>query len=202
MLLESQFTFNGPREKVWDILQDPDVLILAVPGTQSLKKLAEGEFEGEMNVKIGPLNGVFLGHVTLSNRVPPESYTLVVDSKGPLGYGKGSGTVKLEATDANTTVMKYSIELEVGGKLAGVGQRLLETVSGSISRQSLTALNQALMDRLAGKELKKAPSQTKFAMGVTTDLMRRMFCSKMFWIIVAAIAAAVVAGIYFCPCCK
>jgi len=200
MLLESEFTFNGPREKVWEILQDPDVLILAVPGTESLQKLAEGEFEGKMNVKIGPLNGVFLGRVVLSNRVPPESYTIVVDATGPLGFGKGSGTVKLEAQPNDMTLMKYSIDLEIGGKLAGVGQRLLETVGTSISKQSLTALNQALVARLAGKELQKAASQTQFAMGVTADLCKRMVRSKVFWIIVGAIAAATAYFCFFCRC--
>ncbi|NUM34171.1 MAG: carbon monoxide dehydrogenase subunit G [Candidatus Brocadiae bacterium] len=204
MLLESEFIFNGPREKVWEILQDPDILILAVPGTKSLKKLAEGEFEGEMNVKIGPLNGTFLGNVVLSNQVPPASYTIVVDAKGPLGFGKGSGTVELTAQSPETTLMKYSIDLEVGGKLAGVGQRLLETVGTSISRQSLAALNQALVARLSGKPLQKPSSQTKFAMGVSAELCKRMLCSKMFWAIVAGLAGIVGLYMYFfhnCPCC-
>ncbi len=200
MLLESEFTFSGPREKVWEILQDPDILILAVPGTKSLKKLAEGEFEGEMNVKIGPLNGTFLGNVVLSNRVPPESYTIVVDAKGPLGFGKGSGTVQLTAQSPDTTVMKYSIDLEVGGKLAGVGQRLLETVGNSISRQSLAALNQALVARLSGKPIQKPASQTQFAMGVTAELCKRMVCSKLFWAIVSGLALVAAVAMYFCNC--
>ena len=200
MLLESEFIFSGPREKVWEILQDPDILILAVPGTKSLKKLAEGEFEGEMNVKIGPLNGIFLGNVVLSNQVPPASYTIVVDAKGPLGFGKGSGTVELIAQSPETTMMKYSIYLEVGGKLAGVGQRLLETVGTSISRQSLAALNQALVARLSGKAIQKPSSQAKFAMGVTGEICKQMLCSKLFWAIVLGIAGIIGIVMYFYGC--
>ncbi len=181
MKLQGEYVFNGPREEVWALVRDPEVLANVLPGTQSMNKISDSEYEGKMHVRIGPVGGVFSGRVLVSNEVPPESYTLTVEGKGAPGFGRGAGDVQLIAQDDGATLMKYEGELQVGGKLAGVGQRMIETVSKSMIRQGLESLNKALQARLAPKaevedEAKvekveyKPPSEAEFAVAVAKDV--------------------------------
>jgi len=151
MKLAGEYTFDGPREEVWKLVRDPDVLSTALPGTQSLTQVSENEYQGEMNVKVGPVGGVFMGRLTISNEVPPESLTMTVEGKGKPGFLNGSGNIQLIAQEDGRTLMKYEGEVQVGGRLASVGQRLLDTASKSIISQALDTLNQALQARLAAQ---------------------------------------------------
>src|SRR4030042_5629113 len=95
MKIDGEYLFNGPREEVWAIVRDPEVLATALPGTKSLDKVGENEFEGEMNVRVGPVGGLFSGRLVVSNEVPPESCTLTVEGKGNPGFANGTGNVTL-----------------------------------------------------------------------------------------------------------
>jgi carbon monoxide dehydrogenase subunit G len=175
--LAGEFVFDGPREQVWDLVRDPEVLATALPGTQSMNQISESEYEGKMHVRVGPISGVFAGRVVVSDEVPPESYTLSVEGRGAAGFGKGSGQVALVALDDGKTLMQYAGELQIGGKLAGVGQRMVETVAKSMTRQGLESLNRALQARAApeaeAEEMLayQAPSEVEFATGVAKDLL-------------------------------
>ncbi|MCJ7723163.1 MAG: carbon monoxide dehydrogenase subunit G [Anaerolineales bacterium] len=147
MKLVGEYTFNGPREEVWKIMRDPDVLVTALPGTKSLKQVSEKEYDGEVNIRIGPISGSFSGKLTVSNEIPPESITLTVEGKGKVGFLKGAGDVELIDRGDGTTLMRYNGEVQVGGKVASVGQRLFDTVSKSMIKQGLNKLNQTLQDR-------------------------------------------------------
>lgn len=152
MKLKGEYTFSGRREDVWKILRDPDVLILALPGTKGLKQISENEYEGELQVRIGPIVGTFGGRLTVSNERPPESVTLAVEGNGKIGFVKGSGDVILiEQGDAKTMV-QYSGEIQIGGRVASVGQRLFDTVSKSMIEQGFDKLNQILQDRTAAQK--------------------------------------------------
>ena len=83
MKLEGEYIFDGPREEVWEIIRDPEVLATALPGTQSLEQVSENEYAGKMHVRIGPVSGVFTGRIIVSDEVPPESCTLTVDGREP-----------------------------------------------------------------------------------------------------------------------
>ncbi len=185
MKLQGEYVFDGPREAVWELVRDPEVLATVLPGTQSMEKISDSEYKGKMQVRIGPVGGVFSGRVLVSNEVPPESYTLTVEGKGAPGFGRGSGDVQLVDQGDGTTLMKYEGEMQVGGKLAGVGQRMIETVSKSLIRQGLESLNKALQARLAPKaegkgavegEVKaekteyKPSSEAEFAAAVVKDV--------------------------------
>ena len=195
MKIESEFCFNAPRQEVWDILQDPDVLATAVPGTQKLDKIGDDEYRGDMHIEIGPLSGVFTGIVVLSDKVEPESYRLTIDARGPLGFSKGEGWVKLVAQDDENTLMKYDIDLQVGGKIASVGQRLMETVGKSVSRQSLEALNKNLEARKTGAQV-SAPTQGKFMRAVAKDVFAQIFTPRRL-VIGAIVLAAIGAALAF-----
>jgi carbon monoxide dehydrogenase subunit G len=180
MKLDGEHIFHGPRDEVWALIRDPEALAGALPGTESLTKLNENEYEGTMNVRIGPVSGVFSGKVLISDEVPPESCTLTAEGKGAQGFAKGVGRIQLVSQADSTTLMKYDGEVQIGGKLASVGQRSLDTVSKSMIRQGLTALDGALAARVAarftGQEqvAYQPPTQSEFAAAVAKDVAKEV----------------------------
>jgi carbon monoxide dehydrogenase subunit G len=198
MRLEGEYIFDGPREQVWQIVRDPDVLVTALPGAKDLNQVGENEYEGEMNVRIGPVAGLFSGRIVVSDEVPPESCTLAVEGKGSPGFAKGTGHVQLIEQGDGTTLMKYEGEMQIGGRLAGVGQRLIDTASKSMIRQGLETLNQALQARVAAQAEGKQevayqpPSEAEFAAAVAKDMAGEMLASARTRMILIAIAVAIV----------
>jgi carbon monoxide dehydrogenase subunit G len=179
MKIEGEYVFDGPREEVWELVRDPEVLSTALPGTQSLNQVSESEYEGTMHVRVGPVAGVFAGRLVVSDEVPPESLTLTVEGKGAAGFATGTGHVHLFPQEDGATLMKYEGEMQIGGKLASVGQRLLDTASKSLIRQGLEALNNALQARIvaeaAGTEVEYTPpTEAQFAAAVARDMAREM----------------------------
>jgi len=144
MKIAGEYTFDGTREAVWEIVRDPEVLATALPGTERLELVGENEYEGQVKIRIGPISGTFGGKLTVSNEVPPESCTLTVEGKGKIGFMKGSGDIELIDQGNETTLMKYEGEVQIGGRVASVGQRLFDTVSKSMIKQGLDVLNEAL----------------------------------------------------------
>ncbi|MBI5934415.1 MAG: carbon monoxide dehydrogenase subunit G [Chloroflexi bacterium] len=149
MKLEGEYTFDGTREDVWKMVRDPQVLATCVPGTQNLRMTGENEYEGEIQVRIGPIAGTFSGRLLVANEVPPVSCTLTVEGTGKVGFLKGRGDVALSEQGASQTLMKYTGEVQIGGKVASVGQRLFDTVSKSMIKQGLDKLNEILKTSLA-----------------------------------------------------
>ncbi|MGB5846660.1 MAG: carbon monoxide dehydrogenase subunit G, partial [Anaerolineales bacterium] len=151
MKVEGEYIFDGPREDVWEIVRDPEVLATALPGTQSLEQVTENEYQGEMQVRIGPVGGLFSGRVVISDEVPPESLTMTVEGKGKPGFVSGTGFVQLVSQEDDKTLMQYQGDMQVGGRLAGVGQRMMDSVSKSLIKQGLDSLNQSLLTRIASQ---------------------------------------------------
>ncbi|MEJ2210655.1 MAG: carbon monoxide dehydrogenase subunit G [Anaerolineae bacterium] len=179
MRIEGEYIFDGPRQEVWKIVRDPEILATALPGTQSLEQVAENEYAGQMHVRIGPVSGAFSGRLFVSDEVPPESYTLSVDGRGAPGFAKGIGHVQLLEEGEDRTLLKYEGEMQVGGRIAGVGQRLIDTASKSMIGQGLDALNEALKARqraeVEGVEVEYTPpSEAEFAAAVARDVARDM----------------------------
>jgi len=201
MKLEGEYLFDGPREDVWELVRDPEVLATALPGAQSLNRVGENEYEGTMNVRIGPVAGIFSGRVVVSEEVPPESYTLTVEGKGNPGWARGSGHVRLADQGDGTTLMTYEGDVQIGGRLASVGQRLMDSVSKSLIRQGLETLNQALQARIAarcqGQEVNYCPpSEAEFAAAVAKDMATQALTSSPWlWVVLAAFVIVAVAVI-------
>jgi len=201
MKLKGEYVFNGPREKVWELVRDPEVLATALPGTQSLTPVSENEYEGEMHVRVGPVAGAFSGRVVASDEVPPESYTLMVEGKGAPGFAKGTGHVQLMDQGDGTTLMKYEGEMQIGGRIASVGQRLMDSASKSMIRQGLETLNKALEARVAAKSggqevAYKPPSEAEFTAAVAKDMAGEMLLSsRMIWIAVAVVIVIVIVAV-------
>lgn len=153
MIVEGAYRFEGPRQAVWDLLQDPDLLARALPGAQRLTRTGEDRYEGVMRAAIGPVTaGEFSVTVTLHDKVPPERFAMTLEGSGSLGFTRGGARVELREVQGGGTSMTYRAELRVGGRLAGLGQRLLDSVAKSMTRQGLDALRRELQARLAGGE--------------------------------------------------
>lgn len=150
MIVEGNYLLPGSPEAIWDLLMDPEVLAKAMPGTRSLTRVAPDRYEGVMRVGIGPITAAeFELTIALSEVQRPERYAMQIDSKGKFGFTRGLARVEL-VPEANGTVMRYSADLQVGGKIAALGQRLLESVSKLMLRQGLEALQQEVETRLGG----------------------------------------------------
>ena len=196
MKIEGEYTFDGPREDVWELVRDPKVLATCLPGTQSLRLVRENEYEGDVNVHIGPIAGVFSGRLLISNEVPPESCTLTGEGKGKPGFVNGSGNVRLLDQGDNKTLMTYAGEVQIGGRLASVGQRMIDTVSKSMIRQGLSTLNDAIKARVAARADAKEveytpPSETEFAAAVAKDMAGGLLSSKRFWWLALVVIAVI-----------
>jgi carbon monoxide dehydrogenase subunit G len=149
MNLNGTFVFNGPRARVWDLLQDPVVLAKALPGTERLALTSDDHYEGVMKVSVGPVTAAkFDVAVTLKDKVPPHSMAMQIEGKGPVGFTRGTASVTLDELPDGKTQMQYVSDVQVGGRIASVGQRLLESVSKMMMRQALEALERELAARL------------------------------------------------------
>lgn len=161
MKLEGDFLFDAPLEQVWEALLDPEVLAATMPGCEKLDRV-DGQYRGDLNVKVGPIQGKFSGKVDLRDIDPPKGYTMIVDGQGAPGFVKASAVVKLEH-EGEATRMRYSADAQVGGKIASVGQRLLEASARAITKQSLEGLHEnikiraAAARKAAGGELARTP---------------------------------------------
>jgi carbon-monoxide dehydrogenase large subunit len=146
--VEGEFVFGGPRDKVYALLQDASVLAKAMPGGMSMVETTDGHYEGRMKVGIGPLTAAeFTAQITLTDRVAPASYGMVIEGQGPGGFTRG--VAKVELSDApGGTLMKYVAEVQVGGTIAAVGQRLLDSVAKKMTQQGLEGLNKQLVKGL------------------------------------------------------
>lgn len=134
MKLEGEFTFNAPREKVWSILNDPAVLKKHMPGCDSLEAVGDDQYEAVLKIVVGAIKGSYKAKLTLKDKNPPEYYTLQIEGSGRPGFVKGEGRVHLKDLTGQTA-LSYSGELQVGGLIARVGQRLLGSISEKMTRQ-------------------------------------------------------------------
>lgn len=177
MKLEGTYTFDAPRDIVWETLMDPDALGKAVPGGEKLEKIGENEYDAALNVRVGPVNGKFDGNIKLSDINEPDSYHMSVSGQGNAGFLNGEGDVTLTDNDSGGTLMSYTGEAQVGGKIAGVGQRLIDSSAKSITRQGLQALDtqiQAKVAGTAGADIPEiaAPSAVGMAATVAKDVTK------------------------------
>lgn len=129
MQLKNQVKINAPRDKVFESLNDPEVLKQAIPGCEEMVRSADSEFSATVVTKIGPMKITFKGAVTMSNIVPPESYTLTGKGMGGTqGFAKIKADISL-SEDVDATLLTYDVKVDVGGKLAQLGGRMIEGVS-------------------------------------------------------------------------
>ncbi len=147
MKLEGVFLVAAPRDTVWDLLNEPDALARALPGCESLTPAGENRYEGIINVGIASIKSRYTGSVVLKDIQPRESYSLEVDGQGTGGFVKGRGTIRL-TDQAGQTSMAVSGDAQVGGRIAGVGQRLLDGAARKLLKEFAAALGEEARKRL------------------------------------------------------
>ncbi len=144
MEMKGEERIEAPREKVWDALNDPDVLRQCIPGCQSLEKTSDAGFAASVKVKVGPVSANFKGEVTLENINAPVSYTIAGEGKGGIaGFAKGAADVHL-SDDGSDTLLSYDVRAQVGGKLAQMGSRLIDSTAKKLAGQFFSELNRVV----------------------------------------------------------
>jgi len=141
--IKGEYSLDHPRERVWPLLLDADVLARIMPGCESLRLVAEDEYEMTMSIGIAAVRGKYNGKVWIKEKNPPEHMALVVDGNGGLGFVKAQVALDLRA-GSNTTLLAYQAEAEVGGPIASVGHRMLGGVAKLLVNQALKSLKAEL----------------------------------------------------------
>jgi len=140
MKIHGTHQIHVARDQVFAALTDPQILQRCIPGCQSLDKTADNTYVATMKAGVGPVKGIFKGNVRLEDMQPPSHYRMIVDGKGGPGFVKGTGDFDLQALDAGTAIA-YQGDLQVGGVIAGVGQRMIEAAAKMLAAQFFNKLD-------------------------------------------------------------
>jgi carbon monoxide dehydrogenase subunit G len=182
MELKGQRTVAADREGVWKALNDPDVLKASIAGCESMEKVGENEYRATVAAALGPVRAKFRGKLRLEDIVPPQRYTLRFEGEGgAAGFAKGSANVVLVPA-ANGTTIEYTASAQVGGKLAQVGNRLVDSAALKLADDFFAAFE----TQVAPKEGAPAPAE-----------LPRERIPPMRYVAIAAILAALVASIVY-----
>jgi len=153
MKLNGTRTIPASQQKVWNFLIDPNQLAKCMPGCESLEEIGEHEYSGVIKVGVAAVKGVYNGKVKMEEIQPPFHYKLNLDGKGKQGFLKGSGTVDLVEQDGQT-LLTYHGDVQIGGLLASVGQRMVDGVAKMMIGQFFTAM-EAEIQALSDEEVKQ-----------------------------------------------
>jgi uncharacterized protein len=135
MVMNGEVQLSAPREQVWAKLNDAEALKASIPGCETLEKLSDTEFQAVATNKVGPVKARFKGKVRLSDLDPPNGYRISGEGDGGVaGFAKGGATVALSEKDGGT-LLTYNVEAQVGGKLAQLGQRLVNGAAKKLADQ-------------------------------------------------------------------
>lgn len=187
MRQSGEYRIDAPVAAVWRALNDPDVLARCIDGCQSVQRLADDRFEAQVRVKVGPMSALFSAEVTLADLDPPRACTLAAAVKGgPAGFGKGAAQVALEAEGA-ATVLRYEASGSVGGKLAQIGQRLIDATARKLADDFFTAFTRELAPAEAGPAASAPSAAAKPQRGP----------SGLWLVLIVGVGVAIVAAILY-----
>lgn len=159
MKMTGEEIIAAPRRVVWDALNDPEVLKQSITGCEEIKKKSDTEFEAKVTAKVGPVKASFLGAVKLSKLNPPRSYVISGESKGGVaGFAKGGATVQLSDTADGQTKLSYDVDAQVGGKLAQIGSRLIDSTAKKMAADFFKKFNNIVSERAQASETESASS--------------------------------------------
>lgn len=204
--MTGEYDFQAPQELVWDMMLDPEVLSRTMPGCETLERVDDNTFQGRLNIRVGPVQGVFQGKVETVELRPPAGFRLIVNGSGPAGVVRGEGNLTLEAIQ-DTTRLRYDGAVQVSGRIASVGQRVMDSSAKSIVKQSLQNLDQQVQARLQpaaatgqaaiDPPAPAAPDQTAFMLSVTRDVFADLIPDprQRRALVGLAVAAVVVAAV-------
>ena len=150
MDMNGSATINAPLDLVWKGLNDPEILRQCIPGCEALEKKSDTEMTATVVLKIGPVKAKFEGAVELSNLNPPHSYTISGEGKGGMvGFAKGGADVTLAEQSDGTTLLTYSVKADVGGKIAQLGARLIDSTAKNLAEKFFTTFGEKVTENAA-----------------------------------------------------
>ena len=189
MELKQQIRINAPRERVFAALNDPALLLQAIPGCEALTEQEPGKFEATVAAKVGPLSAKFKGHMQVEDLNPPASYTLVGEGKaGPAGHAKVRASVRLEE-DGTGTLLHYEVKADVGGKLGQLGGSLIDRTAQKLAGEFFQRFEPLIA--LDG-DVPAAETPTTTAVAATTPAAKQTWGA---WYFMAAVALALAAWV-------
>ena len=149
MQVTGRYVFDAPPERVWALLNDPDVIAACLPGCERLEPLGDDRYRANLSLAVAAIGGSYAGTVSIVDKQPPSSYRLLVDGSGKAGFVKGEARIELTPADGadHQTVVSVSGDGQVGGLIARVGQRLL----GSVSQMMMDRFFACLASKLDAK---------------------------------------------------
>lgn len=143
MNMDGEERIEASLDRVWQALNDVEILKACIPGCESLEKKSDTELEAVVTLKIGPIKARFNGQVELKNLKPPHSYTIQGEGKGGIaGFAKGGADVALSEESPGVTVLRYEAKADVGGKIAQLGSRLITSTSKKLAGQFFSSFNE------------------------------------------------------------
>ena len=135
----------APKDKVWAALNDPEVLKKCIPGCQSLEMSSPTDMTATVVFRVGPVKATFGGKVTLSDLDPPNSYRISGEGSGGVaGFARGGASVRLESESPDVTILHYDVDAQIGGKLAQLGQRLIDSTANKLAGEFFSAFAAAV----------------------------------------------------------
>lgn len=145
MDLSGEYRINASRQAVWAALNDPAILKQVIAGCDELTKISDTEFQALVTAKVGPVKAKFGGKVTLSDLDPPNGYTITGEGQGgAAGFAKGGAKVRLEDAPQGGTLLRYTADAQIGGKLAQIGSRLIEGTARKMAEEFFAAFGAAV----------------------------------------------------------
>jgi carbon monoxide dehydrogenase subunit G len=134
LIIEGSYTLNAPRQRVWEILLDANIMAQCMPGCESMNEVAPDQFEAVMKVGVASVKGTYKGKVAIKDKQAPTHYVLSGEGQGGPGFMRGDLTIDLEEQDGKT-LLKYRADAQVGGLIAAIGQRMLNGVTRMMVEQ-------------------------------------------------------------------
>ena len=145
MDMNGQERIEAPVGAVWRALNDPEVLRACIPGCEALEKLSDTDMTATVVLKVGPIKARFDGTVELANLDPPHAYTIRGEGKGGIaGFAKGGADVSLAEDGPGATLLSYTVKADVGGKIAQLGSRLIDSTARKLATQFFTSFGGAV----------------------------------------------------------
>jgi len=149
MKIEGSSDIPAPREKVWAAFLDPNILAQALPGCEKLEAIGPNEYKATMKIGVAAIKGTFEGKVKLSDLEPPNRYRMAVEGSGGPGFVRGDAGMQLSDVDGGGTRVSYDADVQVGGLIASVGQRMLGGVTKMMLDQFFTRMTELLTSKPA-----------------------------------------------------
>ena len=146
MEMNDEIRIPAPRDVVYQALNDPEILKECIPGCEDIAKHSDTELEAKVKIKLGPVKASFKGNITLDPSNAPERFSLVGEGSGGIaGFAKGGADVSLDE-DGDETIMRYTAKADIGGKLAQLGSRLIDSTSKKLAAEFFKNFSEALSD--------------------------------------------------------